>query len=133
MKRILLLSLIAIMALFFSSCLFVPYYDNGPTPAPVVADIDYGWVFAPDYGWVYWTPDYWCYLNGSWVFWPAFTPDIYHWYRYHPWNTDHQYYGGHPWNDNQRNFVPEGKWLQAHPGQQHNYQGTTPPPWKQPK
>jgi hypothetical protein len=131
MKKIFLLSLIAIMALFFSSCLFVPYYVDNEQPAPApVADVDYGWVFAPDYGWVYWTPDYWCYLNNGWVYWPAFTPDVYHWYRYHPWNTDHQYYGGHPWNNNQRTFIPERNYQQGHPGY-HPHQ--SPPPWKQPK
>ena len=119
MKKLALI-LIASIFVLLSGCLLIPYYTTpndvvvAPAPAPTA---DYGWVFVPDYGWVYWTDNCWVYYNNGWVYWPTFNVNVYHYYRYHPWETYHHYYtgpGGHP----QRTYVPENEWQKNHPGYQ---------------
>jgi hypothetical protein len=127
MKKIALI-LLASLFVLLSGCLLVPYYGDTVAPVPAAPTVDYGWVFAPDYGWVYWIDGGWVYYNSVWVYWPAFNINVYHYYRYHPWNTYHQYYGG-PGGHPQRTFIPENEWQKSHPGYQpHQWK---PDPWKQ--
>lgn len=136
MKKIALI-LLASVFVFLSGCLFIPYYsgDNGnntdvtvaPAPAP---EADYGWIFVPDYGWVYWTDNCWVYYNNAWVYWPTFNVNVYHFYRYHPWDKEHQYYRDHP----QKTYIPEHQWQQSHPGYQpHKWVPQPQQQWKKPK
>jgi len=115
MKKLALILIASLFVLLTGCFLPVPYSfytGNDVTVAPAPAPEPDGWVYAPDYGWVYWTNGSWVYFNNSWVYWPAFDFNAYHYYRVHPFLQFHNYYGGH---QIERNYMPEQDWRKYHP------------------